>query len=85
MSFAAASKHVRVLERARLLRRRIEGRLHVCRLEAAPLASADEWLRFYERFWSEQLNALDAILLAEDAVDAVSAAKKGAKSCPSSP
>jgi hypothetical protein len=50
------------------------------RLEAAPLASADEWLRFYERFWSEQLNALDAILLAEDAVGAVSAAKKGAKS-----
>jgi DNA-binding transcriptional ArsR family regulator len=79
MSFAAASKHVRVLERARLLRRRIEGRLHVCRLEAAPLASADEWLRFYERFWSEQLNALDAILLAEDAEDAVSA-RKGAKS-----
>jgi DNA-binding transcriptional ArsR family regulator len=80
MSFAAASKHVRVLERARLLRRRIEGRLHVCRLEAAPLASADDWLRFYERFWSEQFDALDAILRAEDAEDAATSSKKGAKS-----
>jgi DNA-binding transcriptional ArsR family regulator len=66
MSFAAASKHVKVLERARLLRRRIEGRVHVCRLEPAPLAAADDWLRFYEGFWSEQLEALDGFLRAED-------------------
>jgi DNA-binding transcriptional ArsR family regulator len=66
MSFAAASKHVKVLERAHLLRRRIEGRMHVCRLEPAPLAAADGWLRFYERFWGEQLKALDALLRAED-------------------
>jgi DNA-binding transcriptional ArsR family regulator len=66
MSFAAASKHVKVLESARLLRRRIEGRVHVCRLEPAPLAAADGWLRFYERFWSEQLQALDDLLRAED-------------------
>lgn len=66
MSFAAASKHVRVLESAGLLRREIRGRAHVCRLEAAPLRSAEEWLRFYERFWTDRLDALEAILKAED-------------------
>ena len=62
MSFAAASKHVRVLENARLVRRRVEGRSHICHLEAAPLAAADDWLRFYERFWNQQLDALEAVL-----------------------
>jgi DNA-binding transcriptional ArsR family regulator len=69
MSFPAASKHVRVLEAAGLVRRRIEGRSHVCRIEAAPLAGAEEWLRFYEGLWSEQLGALAAVLEAEDAAD----------------
>ncbi len=81
MSFAAASKHVKVLERARLLRRRIEGRVHVCRLEPAPLAAADGWLRFYERFWSEQLAALDAFLSAEaEDRDKDKAKRKGTQS-----
>jgi DNA-binding transcriptional ArsR family regulator len=62
MSFAAASKHVKVLESAGLLRRRVEGRLHLCRIEPAPLAAADGWLRFYERFWSDRFDALDALL-----------------------
>jgi DNA-binding transcriptional ArsR family regulator len=66
MSFAAASKHVKVLEQAGLVRRRVEGRAHVCRIEAAPLATADQWLRFYERFWSERLGLLDDLLHAED-------------------
>src|SRR4051794_39223274 len=50
MSFAAASKHVKVLEGAGLVRRRVEGRSHVCQIEPAPLAAADRWLSFYERF-----------------------------------
>jgi DNA-binding transcriptional ArsR family regulator len=66
MSFAAASKHVRVLESAGLVRRRVVGRSHVCRLEPAPLAAADAWLRFYERLWTIQLDALDALLRADD-------------------
>jgi DNA-binding transcriptional ArsR family regulator len=70
MSFAAASKHVRVLETAGLVRRRIKGRSHVCRIEPAPLAAANEWLRFYERLWTEQFDALDAVLKAEDAAAA---------------
>jgi DNA-binding transcriptional ArsR family regulator len=65
MSFAAASKHVRVLERAGLVRRRVEGRSHICRIEPAPLAAAEEWIRFYERFWSQQLDTLDKVLIAE--------------------
>jgi len=62
MSFAAASKHVKVLEGAGLVRRRVQGRSHLCRLEAAPLAAADEWLRFYERLWTRNFDTLDAIL-----------------------
>jgi DNA-binding transcriptional ArsR family regulator len=62
MSFAAASKHVRVLERAGLVRRRVCGRSHFCRIEPAPLAAAEKWLRFYEAFWRTQLDNLDAVL-----------------------
>jgi DNA-binding transcriptional ArsR family regulator len=67
MSLAAASKHVKVLERAGLVRRMVKGRTHVCRLEPTPLAAADEWLRFYEQFWNLRLDTLDALLKAEDA------------------
>src|SRR5262249_20987159 len=52
MSLAAASKHIRVLEHAGLIRREVRGRTHVCRLDPGPLASAHEWLGFYERFWT---------------------------------
>ena len=62
MSLAAASKHLQVLERAGLVRHRVAGRQHVCRLDPAPLASAFAWLRFYERFWNERLDALQALL-----------------------
>lgn len=62
MSFAAASKHVRVLEAAGLVRRRVQGRSHLCRLEPKPLAAADEWLRSYERLWTDSLDRLDGIL-----------------------
>ena len=78
MSFVAASKHVRVLESAGLVHRRIEGRSHLCRLEPAPLAAADGWLRFYERLWTEQFDALDALLEAEDPVAGAPAAEGGA-------
>jgi len=67
MSLAAASKHVKVLERAGLVRRLVKGRTHICRLEPAPLAAADAWLRFYEQFWNLRLDALDALLKADAA------------------
>jgi DNA-binding transcriptional ArsR family regulator len=61
MSLEAASKHVRVLERAGLVRRTVQGRRHVCRLDARPLAPAAAWLRFYEGFWTERLDALERL------------------------
>jgi DNA-binding transcriptional ArsR family regulator len=61
MSLAAASKHVQMLERAGMVQRTIDGRRHVCRLDPAPLASASAWLRFYERFWNERLDDLQAL------------------------
>ena len=63
MSFAAAAKHVKVLEGAGLLRRTIEGRTHRCRIEAGPLAEADRWIAYYERFWTGRLDALETALL----------------------
>jgi DNA-binding transcriptional ArsR family regulator len=62
MSLAAASKHVKALERAGLVRRTVQGRTHYCRLDPKPLAGAAEWLRFYERFWTERLDALEELL-----------------------
>jgi DNA-binding transcriptional ArsR family regulator len=59
MSFAGASKHVKVLESAGLIRREVQGRSHICRIEAAPLAAASDWLRFYQQFWTERLDALE--------------------------
>lgn len=63
MSFAAAAKHVKVLEGAGLLSRTIEGRTHHCRLEAKALAEADRWIAFYQRFWAGRLDALETALL----------------------
>jgi DNA-binding transcriptional ArsR family regulator len=81
MSFVAASKHVRVLESAGLLRRRVEGRSHFCRLNPKPLASAHAWLAFYEGFWSQRLDDLEALLKAEDSA-AHAPAKKARKKGP---
>jgi DNA-binding transcriptional ArsR family regulator len=62
MSFAAAAKHVKVLEEAGLLHRTIDGRSHRCRLQAGPLAEADRWLAYYQRFWSLRLDDLETAL-----------------------
>jgi DNA-binding transcriptional ArsR family regulator len=62
MSLESASKHIRVLERAGLVRREVQGRRHICRLSPAPLASAYSWLHFYERFWNARLDSLEALL-----------------------
>lgn len=66
ISLAAASKHIKVLENARLIRREVRGRTHLCRLDPGPLASAHEWLSFYERFWTSRLDVLEQLLRAED-------------------
>ncbi len=69
MSLAAASKHVKVLERAGLIRRTVDGRRHVCRLQPAPLASALAWFRFYDRHWNERLDALEVLFRTDASAD----------------
>ena len=70
ISLAAASKHIKVLESAGLIRRQVRGRMHVCSLDPGPLASAHEWLSYYEGFWTERLDALERLLHEEDALKA---------------
>jgi DNA-binding transcriptional ArsR family regulator len=75
ISLAAASKHIKALEKAGMIHREVRGRTHVCRLDPGPLATADQWLRFYERFWTQRLDALERLLRQED--DQRSATPKG--------
>lgn len=67
ITLAAASKHIKVLEGAGLISREVRGRTHICRLDAAQLATAHEWLSFYEQFWTDRLAALDRLLREDDA------------------
>jgi DNA-binding transcriptional ArsR family regulator len=62
MSFAAASKHVKVLESVGLIERTVEGREHRCRLSAATLEPASAWLQRYERYWTDRLDALEDLI-----------------------
>lgn len=62
MTFPAASKHVRVLEGAKLVRRRITGRQHLCRLRAAPLKEAMQWTEQFRKNWEVRFEALDSLL-----------------------
>lgn len=65
MTFAGASKHVKVLEDAGLVKRRRVGRTHFISIEAKPLEDAERWLRQWERFWNVSLDRLEALIEAE--------------------
>lgn len=67
MTLAAASKHIKVLERAGLVRREIQWRTHLCHLEPAPLKQAMDELAFYQQFWTDRLDGLERLLNDEDA------------------
>ena len=69
ISLAAASKHIKALENAGLIRREIRGRTHLCRLEPAPLASAHQWLGYYEQFWNSRLDVLAQLLQMDKAAN----------------
>ena len=60
ISLNSISKHIRMLERAGLLKRSVNGRDHLLSLNAAPLSEAAEWIDHYRRFWEGRLAALDA-------------------------
>jgi DNA-binding transcriptional ArsR family regulator len=79
ISLAAASKHIKALENAGLIRREVHGRTHFCRLEPGPLASAQQWLSFYERFWTDRLDKLEQLLREESARQSPSPKKGKAK------
>jgi DNA-binding transcriptional ArsR family regulator len=62
MTFPAATKHVRVLEHAKLVRRRVAGRQHFCRLDAAPLKEATLWTESFRQHWEARFQELDSLL-----------------------
>lgn len=62
MSVNAISKHLFVLERAGLIRRSRDGSVQSCVLDAGPMASADEWLGHYRRFWTDKIDRLVAFV-----------------------
>jgi len=59
VSLNAVSKHVMVLERAGLVHREVKGREHYCWIEPRPLREADLWLKKYEQFWEQRMDALE--------------------------
>ena len=67
MSLAAVSKHVQVLERAQLVERERRGQFQMVRLKAETLRTAQDWLSFYETFWTDRLAALDAFFQTQPA------------------
>lgn len=58
MSLTAVSKHVKVLSKAGLVRVEKRGRTQYCRLEAAPMKDAVQWLNTYQQFWEQQFDSL---------------------------
>jgi DNA-binding transcriptional ArsR family regulator len=67
ISLNSISKHIRMLERAGLVKRAIVGRDHVLTLNAGPLADAQAWIEKYRRFWEGRLAALDAFVTRKNA------------------
>jgi DNA-binding transcriptional ArsR family regulator len=62
ISLPAISRHLRVLERARLIERRVNAQWRVCRLRPQPLRTAASWMEEYRRFWEQRLDDLAALL-----------------------
>src|SRR5436190_17358891 len=76
ISLNSVSKHIRILERAGLVRRRVAGRDHFLSLDPAPLDAAAAWLQRERAAWTTRLDKLEAALRAEDAIEA---ARKSSK------
>jgi DNA-binding transcriptional ArsR family regulator len=76
ISLNSVSKHIRLLERAGLVRRRVAGRDHFLSLEPKPFDELTEWMQRTREFWSSRLDLLDAALRAEDAIGASAKSSK---------
>jgi len=77
MSLNSVSKHIRMLERARLVRRRRAGREHLLSFNAKPLDDLAAWVESQRAFWAASLDALEAALHAEDAAGGAASRRKG--------
>jgi DNA-binding transcriptional ArsR family regulator len=62
ISFPAVSRHLKVLEKAGLIRREVHGRVHRFRLETDAMKQAYDWMHEYKKFWMTNLNQLDKFL-----------------------
>ena len=61
----AISKHMKILEKAGLIERRIDGRQHHCSLSTNALKTAEDWINFHRKFWESRLDALEDLLTNE--------------------
>jgi DNA-binding transcriptional ArsR family regulator len=79
ISLNSVSKHIRILERAGLVRRRVAGRDHFLSLDPAPLDATAAWLQRERAAWTHRLDKLEAALRAEDAIEAARKTSKKRK------
>lgn len=79
ISLNAVSKHIRVLERAGLVRRRIAGREHWLSFDPRPMDEALHWMESHRRFWTQRLDTLEAVLRAENAAEARKPPRRSAR------
>ncbi len=82
ISFNGVSKHVKVLERAGLVGRRIQGRQHWLSLRPEPLREAARWLEHYRSYWNERMDALETFLVGREHRGAVARPRRGGRSRP---
>jgi DNA-binding transcriptional ArsR family regulator len=66
MSKPAITKHMKILERAGLINRRVQGRKHQCTLSTSGLRTAEDWINFHRSFWESRFDALDSLLIQEE-------------------
>ena len=76
ISLNSVSKHIRLLERAGLVRRRIAGRDHFLALDPKPFDELSQWMLRTREFWNTRLDVLEAALRADDAVAAAAKSSK---------
>ena len=76
ISLNSVSKHIRLLERAGLVRRRVSGRDHFLTLEPKPFDELTQWMQRTREFWTSRLDDLEAALRAEDAIEAAAKSSK---------
>ena len=77
ISFNGVSKHVKVLEQAGLVRRRVRGREHRLRLRPEPLREATRWLEHYRAFWENRLDALEDFLVQQSEAPGAAGRRRG--------